>query len=66
MVAAVVVSSGFAVSPAVAMSQNVRGAACHALGTIGDASAKGALTSIAANDSDGLVRDLAQMALLRM
>jgi len=45
---------------------NVRGAACHALGTIGDASAKGALTSIAANDSDGLVKDLAQMALLRM
>jgi len=45
---------------------NVRGAACHALGTIGDASAKGALTAIAANDSDGLVRDLAQMALLRM
>jgi hypothetical protein len=36
------------------------------LGTIGDASAKGALTAIAANDSDGLVRDLAQMALLRM
>jgi len=45
---------------------NVRGASCHALGTIGDASAKSALTAIAANDSDGLVRDLAQMALLRM
>jgi HEAT repeat protein len=45
---------------------NVRGAACHALGTIGDSSATPALTSIAANDSDGLVRDLAQMALLRM
>ena len=47
-------------------SRDVRAAACHALGTFGDASAKGALTTIAANDADGLVRDAARIALLRL
>lgn len=42
---------------------DVRIAACHALGTFGDASARDALTAIAANDTSSLVQDMAQIAL---
>ncbi len=41
----------------------VRIAACHALGSIGDASASSALNKIASNDSSQLVRDMATIAL---
>lgn len=44
---------------------NVRGAACHSLGLLGDPAAKGALEA-ASNDSNGLVRDLAKMALRKL
>jgi len=45
---------------------DVRLAACHALGKFGDASAKSALESIAANDKDTFVRDQATIALRRL
>jgi HEAT repeat protein len=41
----------------------VRIAACHALGSIGDPSAQAALTKISTNDSSSLVRDMAAIAL---
>jgi HEAT repeat protein len=41
----------------------VRIAACHALGSIGDTSAQPALTTISTNDSSSLVRDMALIAL---
>ncbi len=44
----------------------VRIAACHALGSIGDTGARGALTAISANDSSSLVRDMASIALLEL
>jgi HEAT repeat protein len=44
-------------------SADVRAAACHALGTFKDSSAKGALQGIATNDSNTLVRDAATIAL---
>jgi HEAT repeat protein len=44
----------------------VRIAACHALGTIGDTGAVGALTSIASKDASSLVRDMASIALLEL
>ncbi len=54
-----------------ALAQNdadvqVRIASCHALGTFGDSSVKGALQAIAQNDSSSLVRDIAQIASLRL
>lgn len=45
---------------------DVRGAACHTLGLLGDAAARPALEKIATSDANGLVRDLAQMALRRL
>jgi hypothetical protein len=42
---------------------DVRIAACHALGTIGDTGAVGALTRISTHDSSSLVRDMALIAL---
>jgi hypothetical protein len=45
---------------------NVRLIACHALGTFGDTAAQPTLQYIAANDSSGLVRDMANIALLMM
>jgi hypothetical protein len=44
----------------------VRLAACHALGTFGDNSAQPTLEAIATNDSSGLVRDMANIALLML
>jgi HEAT repeat protein len=44
----------------------VRGAACHALGAFGDASARPVLTNISLHDTNGLVRDLAGFALLQI
>ena len=44
----------------------VRIAACHALGSIGDTGAQGALSNIAANDPSSLVRDMAAIALLEL
>jgi hypothetical protein len=44
----------------------VRLNACHALGTFGNNSASATLQYIAANDSSGLVRDMANIALLRL
>jgi HEAT repeat protein len=41
----------------------VRIAACHALGSIGDTSAQPALTTISTNDPSTLVRDMALIAL---
>jgi hypothetical protein len=46
--------------------EQVRIAACHSLGEIGDASASSVLQAIAASDTSVLVRDMAQMALLRI
>jgi HEAT repeats len=45
---------------------DVRIAACHALGDIGDTGAQGALTGIAANDPSSLVRDMAAIALQQL
>ncbi len=45
---------------------NVRIAACHALGTFRDSSARSTLTGIAANDQSTLVRDAATIALRRL
>jgi HEAT repeat protein len=42
---------------------NVRGAAAHALGTIGDKSARTALETVAQSDADSLVRDQARFSL---
>jgi hypothetical protein len=60
-----------ALAPVAAAARNdqdarVRVAACHALGAFGDASARPLLQSLAQNDSSGLVRDMAQIALLRL
>lgn len=44
----------------------VRLAACHALGSFGDASARAALEGIAQNDANGLVRDQARIAARRL
>lgn len=44
----------------------VRLAACHALGVLGDSSARTTLEAIFATDSSSLVRDQAQIALRRM
>ena len=45
---------------------DVRIAACHALGSIGDTGAKTALMAIATNDSSSLVRDVAAIAVLEL
>lgn len=45
---------------------DVRGAACHALGALGDAAARPALEAAAAKDPSTFVRDLAQIALRRL
>lgn len=45
---------------------NVRNAACHALGQIKDGKARPVLEDIKANDKSGLVRDQAAIALRRM
>jgi hypothetical protein len=60
-----------AVVPVVALAQGdtdptVRAAACHALGTFGDMSARAVLTSLSTGDSNGFVRDQAKFALLRL
>jgi HEAT repeat protein len=47
-------------------SDEVRLAACHALGTFGDASARATLENIAQNDKNGLVRDQALIAIRRL
>jgi HEAT repeat protein len=44
----------------------VRAAACHALGTFGDPSARPALQNLAQSDGDTFVRDQAQIALRRL
>jgi hypothetical protein len=46
--------------------EDVRIAACHALGTFGDSTAQPTLQYIAQNDASGLVRDMANIALRRM
>jgi len=46
--------------------ENVRIAACHALGAFQDKSAQATLESIAQSDASGLVRDTAQIALRRL
>ena len=45
---------------------SVRNAACHALGQLRDGAARPVLEDIAKTDSDGLVRDQAQIALRRL
>ncbi|CAN5521170.1 hypothetical protein BH09MYX1_BH09MYX1_01260 [soil metagenome] len=45
---------------------DVRLAACHALGVLGDSSARSTLEAIFAADTNGLVRDQAQIALRRI
>ena len=45
---------------------DVRIAACHALMTFGDGSARATLESIAKDDANGLVRDMAAIALRRV
>jgi len=55
----------------IALAQNdsdagVRASACHALGVLGDSSAKSTLQHAAASDADQFVRDQATMALRRM
>ncbi len=45
---------------------NVRGAAVHALGKIGDGRARAVVDTIRQNDKDGLVRDQAAIALRRL
>jgi hypothetical protein len=44
----------------------VRAVACHALGAFGDAAAGPVLTTISQSDSNGLVRDMARIALLEI
>ena len=46
--------------------EDVRIAACHALGTFGDSSAQATLQFIAQNDASSLVRDMATIALRRV
>jgi hypothetical protein len=60
-----------ALVPVVAAAQKdsdarVRIAACHALGTFGDQSARPVLQNLAQHDPSGLVRDMAQIALLEL
>jgi HEAT repeat protein len=60
-----------AVAAVAAAAQNdkdagVRTAACHALGTFGDASARPVLQKLVQSDPDTFVRDQAQIALLRL
>lgn len=45
---------------------SVRGAACHALGRLGDTGARPVLEARAQGDADGLVRDQARIALRRL
>jgi hypothetical protein len=45
---------------------NVRNAACHSLGDLKDPKARDVLTDVVAHDTDGLVRDQAQIALRRL
>ncbi len=45
---------------------NVRLISCHALGTFGDTAAQPTLVWISQNDTSGLVRDMANIALLMM
>jgi len=44
----------------------VRAAACHALGTLGDSSAVPVLQKLSTGDPNGLVRDMAQIAMLEL
>jgi hypothetical protein len=46
--------------------RNVRVAACHALGSMGDPAVKPVLEQVLAGDTDGLVRDQARIALKRL
>jgi HEAT repeat protein len=46
--------------------RNVRVAACHALGSMGDPSVKPILEQVLANDTDQLVKDQARIALKRL
>jgi len=60
-----------AVVPVVAAAQHdtdpgVRAAACHALGSFGDASVVPVLQTIFTSDANGLVRDQANIAMLRL
>jgi len=60
-----------AVVPVVAAAQHdsdagVRAAACHALGSFGDASVVSVLQTISTTDANGLVRDQAKIAMLRL
>jgi hypothetical protein len=48
------------------VDSEVRLAACHALGSIGDVSARVALEEIARSDANGLVRDQARIAAKRL
>ena len=45
---------------------NVRNAACHSLGALHDGRARGVLEDLSANDTNGLVRDQAKIALRRL
>jgi HEAT repeat protein len=60
-----------AVAAVAAVAQNdadarVRAAACHALGALGDSSAVPVLMKLSTGDPNGLVRDLAQIAVLEL
>jgi HEAT repeat protein len=60
-----------AVVPVVAAAQHdsdpgVRAAACHALGSFGDATVLPVLQTISTTDANGLVRDQAKIAVLRL
>jgi HEAT repeat protein len=60
-----------AVVPVVAAAQHdtdpgVRAAACHALGSFGDATVVPVLQTIFTSDTNGLVRDQAKIAMLRL
>jgi HEAT repeat protein len=60
-----------ALVPVVAAAQHdsdpgVRAAACHALGSFGDASVVSVLRTISTTDANGLVRDQAKIAMLRL
>jgi len=44
----------------------VRAAACHALGALGDSSVVPVLTTLSTSDPNGLVRDMAQIAVLEL
>ena len=45
---------------------NVRSAACHTLGLLGDGATRLGLEDVAARDADGFVRDMARIALRRL